>query len=148
MDPRSSTRATFQYLREWTPIYQLHHVWTLSPVKSSFGRPSMVRLLYSPPTLQLTNLRRKIPWRISRHQKARQRARLRHVDKVVSIVDQALSKKGITTKVTERWKAEMPTEPEMRPKDKYTMFARYAKNYRKGIHSKLCYPLSAWLLDC
>jgi hypothetical protein len=39
-------------------------------------------------------------------------------------------------KATERWKTEMPTEAEMRPKDKYTMFGRYEKDYRKGIHSE------------
>ena len=32
-----------------------------------------------------------------------------------------------TTKLIERWKAEMPTEQEMRPKDKYSVFSRYAK---------------------
>jgi len=39
-----------------------------------------------------------------------------------------------TTKLLERWKADMPTEEEMRPKDKYTMFDRKAKGYRKGVH--------------
>ncbi|KAF2397964.1 mitochondrial ribosomal protein L31 [Trichodelitschia bisporula] len=76
----------------------------------------------------------KIPWRMSRPQKARQRARLRHVDKVVSIVDQALAKKGTTTAAVERWKAEMPVEQEMLPRDKYTIFDRKEKKYRKGIH--------------
>ena len=32
-------------------------------------------------------------------------------------------------------KAEMPTEEEMLPKDKYTIFDRKEKKYRKGIHS-------------
>lgn len=41
---------------------------------------------------------------------------------------------GSTTKL-ERWKEEMPTEAEMRPKDKYTMFDRKERRYRKGIHS-------------
>jgi hypothetical protein len=36
----------------------------------------------------------------------------------------------------ERWKEEMPTEQEMLPKDKYTIFDRKEKKYRKGIHSK------------
>lgn len=36
----------------------------------------------------------------------------------------------------ERWKAEMPTEGEMLPKDKYTIFDRKARGYRKGIHSE------------
>jgi hypothetical protein len=35
----------------------------------------------------------------------------------------------------ERWKAEMPTEAEMLPRDKYTIFDRHAKKYRKSIHS-------------
>lgn len=57
------------------------------------------------------------------------------------MVDAALAKKGETLKQLERWKAEMPTEAEMLPKDKYTMFDRKAKRYRKGIHSTLG---SAW----
>ena len=39
-------------------------------------------------------------------------------------------------KRVERWKEQMPTEAEMRPKDKYTVFDRKVKRYRKGIHSK------------
>jgi hypothetical protein len=38
-------------------------------------------------------------------------------------------------KKIERWKMEMPTEQEMLPKDKYTVFDRKVKRYRKGIHS-------------
>ena len=38
-------------------------------------------------------------------------------------------------KAVERWKAEMPSEAEMLPKDKYTVFARNERGYRKGIHS-------------
>lgn len=46
-------------------------------------------------------------------------------------------------KILERWKEEMPTEGEMRPKDKYTMFDRKEKGYRKGIHSQsLPFPFS------
>ncbi|KAK3357727.1 mitochondrial ribosomal protein L31-domain-containing protein [Lasiosphaeria hispida] len=76
----------------------------------------------------------KIPWRLSKFQKARHRKRLRAVDDVVATVDAALAKKGETIAQLERWKAEMPTEAEMLPKDKYTMFDRKAKRYRKGIH--------------
>lgn len=79
---------------------------------------------------------RKIPWRLSKFQKARQRKRLRAVDHVVAVVDQALAKQGIMTKAVERWKEEMPVEQEMLPKDKYTLFDRKEKKYRKGIHSK------------
>ena len=76
----------------------------------------------------------KIPWRLSQPQKYRQRKRLRAVDDVVATVSAALAKKGETLKQLERWEAEMPTEAEMLPKDKYTMFDRKAKRYRKGIH--------------
>lgn len=77
----------------------------------------------------------KIPWRLSRFQKRRHRLRLRAVDSVVATLDSALAKKGQTLEALERWKAEMPTEAEMLPKDKYTMFDRKVKRYRKGIHS-------------
>lgn len=40
-------------------------------------------------------------------------------------------------KKVERWKMEMPTEEEMLPKDKYSVFDRKVKRYRKGIHSEL-----------
>ncbi|OIW33808.1 ribosomal protein subunit L31 [Coniochaeta ligniaria NRRL 30616] len=76
----------------------------------------------------------KIPWRLSKFQKARQRRRLRAVDSVVATLYSALSKQGQTLESLERWKAEMPTEQEMLPKDKYTIFDRKEKKYRKGIH--------------
>ncbi|KXJ97474.1 mitochondrial 54S ribosomal protein YmL31 [Microdochium bolleyi] len=76
----------------------------------------------------------KIPWRLSRFQKARQRQRLRAVDAVVDTLDKALKRQGETLKALETWKAEMPTEAEMLPRDKYTMFDRKEKRYRKGIH--------------
>lgn len=78
----------------------------------------------------------KIPWRMSKFQKRRHRLRLRAVDNVVATLDMALAKKGQVLEALERWKAEMPSEAEMLPKDKYTMFDRNAKRYRKGIHSK------------
>ena len=73
---------------------------------------------------------------MSRHQKYRQRERLRHVDTVVATLDNALGRLGKSMKKVERWKMEMPTEGEMLPKDKYTIFDRKVKRYRKGIHSK------------
>lgn len=79
---------------------------------------------------------RKIPWRLSRPQKARQRKRLRAVDAVVATIDAALGKQNTTAKVLERWKAEMPREDQMKPKDKYTFFDRKEKGYRKGVHSE------------
>ena len=83
---------------------------------------------------------RKIPWRLSNPQKRRQRKRLRLVDKVVATVDSALQRQNMELgRNVIRWKEEMPSEQEMRPKDKYTMFDRKEKKYRKGIHSKLLY---------
>ncbi|EGS20433.1 mitochondrial 54S ribosomal protein mL60 [Thermochaetoides thermophila DSM 1495] len=76
----------------------------------------------------------KIPWRLSPTQKARQRRRLRAVDTVVEVLSNSLAKTGQKCTAVERWKAEMPTEAEMLPRDKYTMFDRKAKRYRKGIH--------------
>ncbi|RKF54251.1 54S ribosomal protein L31, mitochondrial [Golovinomyces cichoracearum] len=78
----------------------------------------------------------KIPWRLSRFQKARQRKRLRAVDAVVSVVDKALAKQGLSAKAVEFWKKEMPYEQEMLPKDKYTIFDRKEKKYRKTIRSR------------
>lgn len=81
---------------------------------------------------------RKIPWRISNPQKRRQRKRLRLVDNVVATVSAALKRSGIAdTKNLVRWKTEMPREEEMLPRDKYTMFDRKEKRYRKGVHSML-----------
>ena len=55
---------------------------------------------------------------------------------MVATVDSALAKLGETTKAVEWWKNEMPIEQEMVPKDKYTIFDRKEKKYRKGIHSE------------
>lgn len=55
---------------------------------------------------------------------------------MVSVVDQALAKAGMEIKPVERWKAEMPKEQEMVPRDKYTIFDRKEKKYRKAIHSR------------
>jgi hypothetical protein len=54
----------------------------------------------------------------------------------VAIVNLALGKKGMEMKAVERWKADMPTEAEMRPKDKYTFFDKKEKGFRKGVHGK------------
>ena len=90
------------------------------------------------PKPNLIPLLRKIPWRLSNPQKRRQRKRLRLVDKVVATVDSALQRQNMELgRNVIRWKEEMPSEQEMRPKDKYTMFDRKEKKYRKGIHSKL-----------
>lgn len=77
----------------------------------------------------------KIPWRLSRLQKFRHRQRLQRVDRLVATVDAALARHGMTAASVERWKREMPTEAQMSPKDKYTVFDPKSRGYRKGVHS-------------
>ena len=138
--------------QRYLKAYQSHHVRRIQTYKLSIWRSLMVRY-YLARNAQVIctrdwQLSRKIPWRLSKHQKARQRQRLRAVDAVVATVDKALTKQGVTTKSVERWKAEMPTEQEMLPKDKYSLFDRKEKKYRKGIHSEFfnglnCYRINA-----
>ncbi len=66
---------------------------------------------------------------------------------MISTVDNALAKQGQTLAALERWKAEMPTEAEMLPRDKYTVFDRKAKRYRKGIHRRLPLLSSLYRID-
>lgn len=51
----------------------------------------------------------------------------------VRTTSQAAREEG-TIKLLERWKADMPTEAEMVSRDKYTMFDRKERGYRKGVH--------------
>jgi hypothetical protein len=104
-----------------------------SPYDHFFPFRSGPLIIYHYTQLTLT---RKIPYRLSPSQKARQRKRLRLVDAVISTVDKALARQGLTTKSVERWKEEMPREEEMLPKDKYSIFDRKEKTYRKGVHSE------------
>ena len=56
---------------------------------------------------------------------------------MVDTVSNALKKNGgMTAKAIDRWYKEMPREEEMLPKDKYTIFDRKERKYRKGIHSR------------
>ena len=57
------------------------------------------------------------------------------MDRVVDTVSAALERNGQTSKAVSRWFAEMPREEEMLPKDKYTLFDKKEKSYRKSIHS-------------
>ncbi|KIO22619.1 hypothetical protein M407DRAFT_27877 [Tulasnella calospora MUT 4182] len=72
---------------------------------------------------------RKVPWRLSVPRKARQRQRLRDVDEVIEAVRQS----GVQCDALTRALA-LPKEDEMPAKDKYTVFNRRSKGYRKGIH--------------
>ena len=80
---------------------------------------------------------------MSKHQKRRQRARLRAVDKVVDVVSAAMAKRGQTIKQLETWRRDMPREEEMLAKDKYTSFDRKVpRTFRKGLHSMFLFFFS------
>ncbi|CAK7215674.1 hypothetical protein SCUCBS95973_002557 [Sporothrix curviconia] len=76
----------------------------------------------------------KNPWRLSPFQKYRQRKRLQAVDSVISTLEASLAKQGVTIAALQRWREEMPQEEEMLARDKYTIFDRKVKRYRKSIH--------------
>ena len=117
-----------------------HYVWSIQGLLTAFRRAAMVSDLVSLVLSEINQvpLPRKIPWRLSNPQKRRQRKRLKLVDKVVATVDSALQRQNMELgRNVIRWKEEMPTEQEMRPKDKYTIFDRKEKKYRKSIRSKL-----------
>lgn len=70
---------------------------------------------------------------MSRYQKARQRRRLRHVDETIATVAKGLASKGETVHALEKLKM-LPKESEMPARDKYWIFNRTSRNYRKGAH--------------
>ncbi|PIL23799.1 hypothetical protein GSI_13550 [Ganoderma sinense ZZ0214-1] len=71
----------------------------------------------------------KTPWKLSRTRKANVRARLKQVDSVI----EAVRASGVQCKALDK-ALELPKEHEMPPRDKYTVFSRHEKGYRKGIH--------------
>jgi hypothetical protein len=114
-----------------------NHVRRPTSLPATLRRSSLVRSLRQRRHHPAADAaRRKVPWRMSAPQKYRHRKRLQRIDRLVDCVDNALKKQGMTVAAVEQWKAEMPTEAEMEPRDKYTIFSRNAKNYRKGGHSK------------
>ncbi|BGP22617.1 ribosomal protein L31, mitochondrial [Rhodotorula toruloides] len=84
---------------------------------------------FRPSQTTLGGLLWKIPYRMSPTRKTRQRLRLKAVDDVIAAVNAS----GVQTLSLTRC-LELPTEQEMPARDKYTVFSRYGRNYRKGIH--------------
>lgn len=76
----------------------------------------------------------KIPYKMGRHQKARMRSRLKAVDNTIANVAFGLQHEGLNVKKLNILDKTFPKESEMPAKDKYWVFARYARNYRKGAH--------------
>jgi len=108
-------------------------------------------------SLALFNSNRKMPYRLSKTRKFRQRLRLKSVDSVIATLSNSLPQNSITPIaslvssalsepaqrvaswfgdgiISQVQAHELPTEQEMRPKDKYTTFSRKETGYRKGIH--------------
>ena len=97
----------------------------------------------------------KVPWRMSSHQKQRVRDRLRDVDGVVKQINLGLHVQRCETKdiqydeainARKMFKPRVkslrllnkpsifPREFQMSPKDKYSVFDKKARGYRKGVH--------------
>jgi hypothetical protein len=71
---------------------------------------------------------------MSKGQKARHRLRMRIVDRNIERVGLALKSNGMTCNMLERLKRELPKESEMPAKDKYWVFNKTSKGYRKSAH--------------
>ncbi|KAJ1964660.1 hypothetical protein IWQ62_002870 [Dispira parvispora] len=69
-----------------------------------------------------------IPWRLSSTRKANVRKRLRAADEVIDV----LSQTGVSCRVLEKVQKQ-PKEHEMLSKDKYYVFSRKDRGYRKGV---------------
>ncbi|CDO55479.1 similar to Saccharomyces cerevisiae YKL138C MRPL31 Mitochondrial ribosomal protein of the large subunit [Geotrichum candidum] len=76
----------------------------------------------------------KNPHTMSRFQKARHRDRLRTVDSVITTLKAGLDSVQQNCYVLEKVIARTPKESEMTPKDKYWIFDKKAKGYRKSAH--------------
>ncbi|KAI0078181.1 mitochondrial ribosomal protein L31 [Panus rudis PR-1116 ss-1] len=84
---------------------------------------------FRPTQVSLGGLLWKTPWKLSPTRKANARARLKKVDAVIRAVRESGVQCTALTKALE-----LPKEHEMNPRDKYTVFSKRAKGYRKGIH--------------
>ncbi|KAG7810374.1 hypothetical protein KL921_002869 [Ogataea angusta] len=76
----------------------------------------------------------KKPWRLSRFQKYRHRKRMQLVDSNIQALYDGLQANGMSSKRVEHLMTEYPKESEMTPRNKYTVFSKYARKYRKAIH--------------
>ena len=76
----------------------------------------------------------KIPYKMSQTQKARQRKRLKAVDTVIATVANGLAAQGLTLHKLLRFEKELPKENEMPARDKYWIFNKTSRGYRKGAH--------------
>lgn len=85
-------------------------------------------------SVNLSGLLWKKPWRLSAPQKRRQRHRLQTVDANIEALYEGLKANGMASKKVSDLMYNFPKESEMAPKDKYTVFNKHARGYRKGAH--------------
>lgn len=72
---------------------------------------------------------------MARPQKARHRKRLKTVDETIATVAQGLQMEGSSTiNKLNFLDKRFPKESEMPARDKYWVFSRYARGYRKGAN--------------
>lgn len=73
---------------------------------------------------------------MSSRQKYRQRKRLQTVDETVALLTDSLKKLNQESKIIQKLNdpAVFPKESEMAPQDKYTIFSKHSRGYRKGLH--------------
>jgi len=71
---------------------------------------------------------------MSSHQKFRQRKRMQAVDSVIETVYKGLQQAGKSSAKVENMYKNFPRESDMKPYDKYFVYNKYSKGYRKGVH--------------
>lgn len=84
--------------------------------------------------VNLSGLLWKRSWRLSAPQKRRQRFRMKTVDANIEALYTGLVENGMKSKKVFDLMANFPKEKDMLPKDKYTVFNKHARGYRKGVH--------------
>ncbi|EIW85251.1 60s ribosomal protein l31 [Coniophora puteana RWD-64-598 SS2] len=84
---------------------------------------------FRPSLVNQVGLLWKTPWKLSPTRKANARARLKKVDSVIEAVRASgVQCAALNTALL------LPKEHEMDPRDKYTVYSRHHRGYRKGIH--------------
>lgn len=85
-------------------------------------------------SVNLSGLLWKKPWRLSAPQKRRQRHRMQMVDSNIEALFEGLKINNMSAKKIDDLKYNFPKENEMKSKDKYTVFNKHSRGYRKGAH--------------
>lgn len=74
---------------------------------------------------------------MSKFQKSRLRVRMRTVDAVLENLQKGLQAVNQTCATVQTMIARTPRESEMTPRDKYWVFNKKSKGYRKSVHRQL-----------